>query len=425
MSSSSFTSTSQAGVQAHARPVRLFSPRSVAPYLGPAFLVSVGYMDPGNWATDIEGGARFGYTLLWVLLSANLMALLLQHLSAKLGLATGMSYPELCRAKLPRPLTLFLWVTAEAAAIATDLAEFLGAALGFYLLLHIPMLPAALITAVAVFGILALYRFGYRPVEWAILTLVSIIGFAYVFEVWLVQPDWRAVAEGALVPRLNGDSLVIAMGMLGATVMPHNLYLHSGVILTRRRLNPLHTRSVTKAAILDSVLALNLAWLVNSAIVIMAAGAFYVQGLEISSIEGAHETLTPLLGGLSATAFAVALLASGLSSSTTATLAGQIIIEGFLNVKFGLFLRRLITVIPALIVIALGLDAYWILILSQVSLSVQLPFAIVPLVWLTARKSIMGEHANAPATTAIASIIAAIIIGLNVLLLLRLTGMME
>jgi manganese transport protein len=423
MSTSPFTS--QLGSQPRTGPVRLLSPRSVAPYLGPAFLVSVGYMDPGNWATDIEGGARFGYSLLWVLLSANLMALLLQHLSAKLGLATGMSYPELCRAKLPRPLTIFLWLTAEAAAIATDLAEFLGAALGFYLLLHIPMLPAAVVTAVAVFGILALYRFGYRAVEWVVMGLVSIIGLAYVFEVWIVQPDWYAVTEGALVPRLNGDSLVIAMGMLGATVMPHNLYLHSGVILTRRRMNPDNTSSVTKAALLDSVLALNLAWLVNSAIVVMAAGAFYVQGLEITSIEGAHETLTPLLGGLAAFVFAVALLASGLSSSTTATLAGQIIIEGFLNVRFGLFLRRLITVVPALVVIAMGLDAYWILIVSQVSLSVQLPFAIVPLVWLTARRSIMGEHANAPLTTVLASVVAAIVIGLNVLLLIRLAGLME
>ena len=197
------------------------------------------------------------------------------------------------------------------------------------------------------------------------------------------------------------------------------------MILTRRKLNPEHTSSVTKAAILDSVLALNLAWLVNSAIVVMAAGAFCGTGLEIDSIEGAHETLTPLLGGLSAFAFAIALLASGLSSSTTATLAGQIIIEGFLNVRFGLFLRRLITVIPALVVIAMGLDAYWILILSQVSLSVQLPFAIVPLVWLTARKSIMGEHANHPATTAVASVIAVVIIALNVALLLRLTGLLE
>jgi manganese transport protein len=407
------------------RPIRFSSPRTLVPYLGPAFLVSVGYMDPGNWATDLEGGARFGYALLWVLLSANLMALLLQHLSAKLGLATGLTYPMVCRERFPRPLTLFLWVTAEAAAIATDLAEFLGAALGFYLLLQIPLFPAALLTALAVFGILALYRFGYRAVEYVIMGLVAVVGLAYVFEVWVVQPDWPAVAEGALVPRLNADSLVIAMGMLGATVMPHNLYLHSGAILSRRHSSPDATALVTKAALLDSGLALNLAWLVNSAIVVMAAAAFFVHGLEIDSIEAAHETLTPLLGAMSATAFALALLASGLSSSTTATLAGQIIIEGFLNVRFGLFLRRLITVVPALVVIAAGLDAYWILILSQVALSVQLPFAIVPLVWLTASREVMGPHANHWLTTAVASVVAALIIGLNVLLLLRLTDLFE
>jgi manganese transport protein len=422
---SSTTLTSQPGPEPWPRPIRFSRPRTLLPYVGPAFLVSVGYMDPGNWATDIEGGARFGYALLWVLLSANLMALLLQHLSAKLGLATGKTYPQVCRDYFPRPLTIFLWLTAEGAAIATDLAEFLGAALGFYLLLRIPMFPAALVTAVAVFGILALYRFGYRAVEWVVMGLVAIVGSAYVLEVSLVRPDWWGIAEGSFVPTLDADSLVIAMGMLGATVMPHNLYLHSGVILSRRRQSHADTKLVTKAALVDSVLALNLAWLVNSAIVVMAAGAFFVHGLEITSIEGAHETLTPLLGGLSATAFAVALLASGLSSSTTATLAGQIIIEGFLNVRFGLFVRRLITVIPALIVIAMGLDAYWILILSQVSLSVQLPFAIIPLVWLTARKDVIGPHANAPITTVIASVIAAVIIGLNVLLLLRLIGLLE
>jgi manganese transport protein len=207
--------------------------------------------------------------------------------------------------------------------------------------------------------------------------------------------------------------------------MPHNLYLHSGVILSRRRASVQDTKLVTRAAIVDSVVALNLAWLVNSAIVVMAAAAFFTHGLDIDSIEGAHETLTPLLGGMSATVFAVALLASGLSSSTTATLAGQIIIEGFLQIRFGLFLRRLITVIPALVVIAMGLDAYWILIASQVALSIQLPFAIVPLVWLTARKDVIGPHANAPLTTAVASIVAAVIIGLNILLLLRLGGLIE
>ncbi len=394
----------------------------VVPYLGPAFLVSVGYMDPGNWATDIEGGARFGYSLLWVLLLANLMALLLQYLSAKLGLATGQTYPQVCRATFPRPLNLFLWVTAEAAALATDLAEFLGAALGFYLLLHIPMLVAALITALAVLGILALYRFGFRPVEFVILGLVGIIGLAYVFEVYLVRPDWLAVAEGVFVPRLNPDSLLIAMGMLGATVMPHNLYLHSGVVLSRRHRDPRANDRVRRAALLDSIIALNLAWLVNSAMVVMAAGTFFLRGLEVDSIEAAHETLEPLLGPGAAVAFAVALLAAGLSSSTTATLAGQMIIEGFLHIKFSLLLRRLITVIPALVVIGLGLDAYWILILSQVALSIQLPFAIAPLVWLTSRRSVMGVQVNRRLTTTLAAVAAVFVVCLNVLLLVRLAS---
>ena len=398
--------------------------RRLLPALGPAFLVSVGYMDPGNWATDLEGGSRFGYSLLWVLLLSNVMALLLQYLSAKLGLATGRTYPQLCRDTLPRPLALFLWVTAELAAVATDLAEFIGAALGFYLLLQIPLFPAALLTAVAVFAILALYRYGYRSVEFVIMGLVAIIGGSYVLEVVLVRPDWEAMALGVVVPRLEGsEALLIAMGMLGATVMPHNLYLHSGVILTRRSEDPRHNRRCTRWALIDSAVALNLAWLVNSAIVVMAAGAFFTRGLEIESIEAAHQTLSPLLGNLAAVVFAVALLAAGLSSSTTATLAGQIIIEGFLNVRFGLFLRRLITVVPALVVIGAGLDAYWILILSQVALSIQLPFAVVPLVWLSARREVMGEFVNARHTTVLAVLAALLIIGLNVRLLVDLLGL--
>jgi len=395
--------------------------KTLFPAMGPAFLVSVGYMDPGNWATDLEGGSRFGYGLLWVLLTANLMALLLQYLSAKLGLATGRTYPQLCRDTLPRPVTLFLWITAEAAAVATDLAEFLGAALGFYLLFHIPLFPAALLTAAAVFAILALYRYGHRAVEFVILALVAIIGFGYALEVILVEPNWGAVAIGTFVPRLEGgDALLIAMGMLGATVMPHNLYLHSGVILSRRSASAEENRRTTRLALIASAVALNLAWLVNSAIVVMAAGAFFAHGLEINSIELAHETLVPLLGNLAAAVFAIALVAAGLSSSTTATLAGQIIIEGFLEVRFGLFLRRLITVIPALVVIGAGLDAYWILILSQVALSIQLPFAIVPLIYLTARREQMGVFVNRRLTTVLAIIVSLAIIGLNVQLLVNL-----
>jgi manganese transport protein len=397
--------------------------RTLLPAMGPAFLVSVGYMDPGNWATDLEGGSRFGYSLLWVLLAANLMALLLQYLSAKLGLATGRTYPQLCRDTLPRPLTLFLWITAEAAAVATDLAEFLGAALGFYLLFQIPLFPAAILTAIAVFAILALYRYGHRAVEFVILALVAIIGLGYALEVILAEPNWGGVAVGTFVPRLEGsEALLIAMGMLGATVMPHNLYLHSGVILSRRSASTEENRRTTRLALIDSAVALNLAWLVNSAIVVMAAGAFFTHGLEIDSIEVAHETLVPLLGSLAAGVFAIALVAAGLSSSTTATLAGQIIIEGFLDIRFGLFLRRLITVIPALIVIGAGLDAYWILILSQVALSLQLPFAIVPLIYLTARRKQMGDLVNRRLTTALAILVSLAIIGLNIQLLINLVS---
>ncbi len=393
------------------------SPRRVLPLLGPAVIISVGYMDPGNWATDIEAGSRFGYTLLWVLLGANLAAQLLQHLSAKVGLATGFTYPELCRRQFPRPVVLGLWVTAELAAMATDLAEFLGAALGFYLLFHLPLLPAALLAAVVVFGILALYRFGHRTVEWVIFALVAVIGVAYLLELWLVRPDWGAVAQGVVTPRIEPGALAIVMGMIGATVMPHNLYLHSAVVINRRRTDPDANRRVIRSSIVASAIALNLAWLINSAIVITAAGAFGSAGLDVASIETAHATLIPLLGPAAATAFAIGLLAAGLSSSTTATLAGQVIIEGFLGIRFGLFLRRLITVIPAILVIGAGADAYQILILSQVALSIQLPFAILPLVWLTARKSVMGPHVNRWLTTASAATIGAIIIGLNVVLL--------
>jgi len=385
--------------------------------LGPAVLISVGYMDPGNWATDLAGGSGFGYTLLWVLLASNLTALLLQHLSAKLGLATGLSYPQLCRQRFPRPVAIGLWVTAELAAMATDLAEFLGAALGFYLLLRIPMLPAALLTAIVVFGILWLYRFGYRWVEFAVFALVAVIGVAYVLEIVLVEPDWGAVAHGVFVPTLEPAALPIAMGMLGATVMPHNLYLHSSVVLSRRQPDAFVNHRTIRRSIVASAIALNLAWLVNSAIVITAAGAFGEAGLAVDSIEQAHETLAPLLGPAAAGAFALALLAAGLSSSTTATLAGQVIIEGFLGVRFGLFLRRAITAVPAILVIAAGLDAYLILIVSQVALSVQLPFAILPLVWLTARRDVLGEFVNRRPTTILAIAAGGVIVALNVVLL--------
>ncbi|MDO8666371.1 MAG: Nramp family divalent metal transporter, partial [Gemmatimonadales bacterium] len=324
-------------------------------------------MDPGNWATDIEGGARFGYTLLWVLLLSNLMAILLQGLSAKLGIVTGKSLPENCRDRFPRWLSYILWGAAECSALATDLAEFLGAALGFNILLGIPLFQAALITGVAVFALLALEKFGYRAVEYAIIALVAVIGLAYLYELVLAKPLMAPLLKGLVTPNITDGRLYIAIGMLGATVMPHNIYLHSALVLPRRAL--MEPRQHIRTQVADSVVALNIAFLVNAAILIMSAATFFGRGVVVTSIEQAHETLAPLLGGYSAVAFAIALLAAGLSSSTTATLAGQVILQGFLHVRMSIFVRRLITMIPALVVIYFQVDSLKILVLSQVCLS--------------------------------------------------------
>lgn len=385
--------------------------------LGPAVIISVGYMDPGNWATDLAGGSQFGYSLLWVLLVSNLIALLLQHLSAKLGIATGQTYPEVCRRAFPRWVSATLWMTAELAAVATDFAEFIGAALGIYLLFRVPLLPAALITTVLVIAILSLYRFGFRAVEFAIFSLVATVAMAYVVEVWLVGPDWSATVHGVFRPVIEPGALPIAMGMLGATVMPHNLYLHSSVILPYRRSSVAQNQRTIRSALIASALALNVAWLVNSAIVVTSAGTFGDAGMVVDSIEQAHQTLAPLLGPAAAAAFAIALFAAGISSSTTATLAGQVIIEGFLNVRFSLLLRRLITLGPALIAVAFGIDAFSLLVISQIALSIQLPFAILPLVLLTARPSVMGPFANHRFTTAVALLAGIAVVALNGVLL--------
>ncbi|MDR5694832.1 MAG: Nramp family divalent metal transporter [Armatimonadota bacterium] len=397
--------------------------RELLPFLGPAFLVSVGYMDPGNWGTDIEGGARFGYQLLWVILLSNIMAIFLQSLSAKLGIVSNRTLAENCRVHYPRPLSIFLWITAEFAAMATDLAEFLGAALGFYLLFGIPLFPAALLAGAVVFLTLNLYRYGYRVVEYVILGYVSIIGLAYVLEVYLSSPEWTQIVYHTVVPRINSESILVAVGILGATVMPHNLYLHSGLVQSRlingsRIQNSKHVRF----AIADSIIGLNMAFFINAAILIMSAAVFNRHGIAVASIEEAHNTLRPLLGELSAGAFAVALLCSGLSSSTTGTLAGQMIFEGFLNLRIPLWFRRAVTMIPALIVIALGWDPLKILVLSQVSLSLQLPFAVVPLIHFTSSRKILGDYANRPLTVVLAILAALVIIGLNGLLLFQVFG---
>lgn len=397
--------------------------REVVPFVGPAFVASIAYMDPGNFATNIAGGSDFRYQLLWVLLWSNLMAILVQLLSAKLGIATGMSLPRNCREHFPRRVNYFLWGAGEISALATDLAEFLGAALGFSLLFGMPLFPAALLTGVATFLILGVERLGFRKLEYVIMAFVGVISLAYVVELFLAQPPWGTIAYHIAVPQLNEKSIYVAVGMLGATVMPHVVYLHSALVLPRREEmgHTDHARHFRMER-MEVLVAMNVAWVINSAMVIMSAAVFHDRGMPVQSIKQAHQTLTPLLGQLSSTLFAVALLASGLASSAVGTLAGQVILEGFLDVKMSIFLRRLITMLPALAIIALGLDPLKILVLSQVCLSFSLPFAIGPLVWLTSRRDVMGEQVNRPLTTYLAVVVTAIIVGLNGLLLYQVFG---
>jgi manganese transport protein len=397
--------------------------REIVPFVGPAFVASVAYVDPGNFATNIEGGARFQYDLLWVLLWSNLMAILVQTLSAKLGIVTGYSLPRNCRNQFSRPVNIGLWIMGEISALATDLAEFLGAAIGFALLFGWPLFPAALLTGVSVFLILAVERLGFRRLEYVIMAFVGVISLAYVIEMAMVRPAIGQVVRHMIVPTINADSIYVAVGMLGATVMPHVVYLHSALVLPRRAElgHKDHARHFLMERI-EVLVAMNVAWVINSAMVIMSAAVFYAHGAQVGSLQEAHATLKPLVGNLSSLLFGVALLASGLSSSAVGTLAGQVILEGFLDVRMSIFLRRLITMIPALVVIAIGLDPLKILVLSQVCLSFTLPFAIGPLVWLTSRKSVMGVHVNRPLTTAVAVLVTLVIVSLNVLLVYRTFG---
>ncbi|MFY9935458.1 MAG: Nramp family divalent metal transporter [Silvibacterium sp.] len=405
-------------------------------YFGPAFVASIAYIDPGNFATNFDGGSRFGYKLLWVLLWSNVMAILIQYLAAKLGIATGRTLPQNCREHFSRPVTIFLWITAEVSAVATDMAEFLGAALGFYLLFGSRfllygwnkteiLLVAAVLSAICVFAILALELWGFRKLEYAIMGFVCVIGVCYAIEMLMIRPQWSAIALHTLVPMVDGKSIYIAVGMLGATVMPHVIYLHSALVQPRLREEAAANLSVRRQRLsrlkhlrfeaIDVLAAMNGAWLVNSAMIIVAAAAFGGHVLA-NPIEDAHRTLGPLLGEASAFVFALALLCSGLSSSTVGTMAGQVIIEGFLNIRFSIFLRRLLTLIPAIIVIASGLDPLKILILSQVVLSFALPFALVPLLLLTGNRKIMGEFINRPITHSLGWLTVSIVIGLNLFL---------
>ena len=412
--------------------------RQILSWFGPAFVASIAYIDPGNFGTNLIAGTGFGYKLLWVLLWSNLMAILIQYLSAKLGIATGATLPQNCREHFSRPTAILLWVAAELSALATDLAEFLGAALGFYLLfggyfLHLGlarttvMFIAAIVSAVCVFAILALELRGFRTLEIGIMVFVLVIGLCYLVEIFLVHPDWRQIAYHTAVPWLDRRSIYAAVSMLGATVMPHVVYLHSGLVQPRLAVEERHMLSPDDRCLsrlrhlrleaLDVFTAMNGAWLVNSAMVIVAAAAFAGTGRSDMSIEEAHRTLGPLLGPASATIFAIALLCSGLSSSTVGTLAGQMILEGFLKVRFSIFLRRLLTLLPAMIVIGLGLDPLRILVLSQVVLSFTLPFALVPLLILCSRRNLMGAFTNGLFTSSLGWLTVGLILALNVVLL--------
>ena len=394
--------------------------RRLLPFLGPAFIASVAYVDPGNFATNIQGGAQFGYMLLWVIVASNLMAMLTQALSAKLGIATGKNLAEHCRDQFPRWAVWGMWVVMEAVAMATDLAEFLGAALGFNLLFGMPLFVAGVLTGAVTFAILALERHGFRPLEAVITAMVGVIALCYVVETLLGRPDWGKIAYHAFVPHFKGtESVLLATGILGATVMPHVVFLHSA--LTQGRIvvrDPRQLRRLFRFECVDVTLAMGVAGLVNAAMLIMAAATFFEKGLTtVGTIEEAHQTLAPLLGSASSWVFAVSLLASGLSSSTVGTMSGQVIMQGFVHWQIPIWLRRLLTMLPALLVIGIGLEPTRTLVISQVVLSFGLPFALVPLALFTARADLMGVLANRRMTTLIFWCVTALIIALNLFLL--------
>jgi manganese transport protein len=394
--------------------------RRLFAFAGPAYLVSVGYMDPGNWATDLEGGARFGYELLWVLVLSNLMALLLQTLSARLGIVTRRDLAQACRDEYPLSLSYVLWILSELAIVACDLAEVLGAAIGLNLLFKIPILIGVLLTACDTLLILWFARYGIRMIEACVLVLIATIGGCFLFEILLARPDGGDMVRG-LIPTINSQNLYIAVGILGATVMPHNLYLHSALVQTRQiGETPAEIRSACRFNVLDSMLALNAALLVNAAILIVAAAVFYRNGIVVTEIQQAHQLLSPLLGTTAASiVFGAALLCSGQSSTLTGTMAGQIVMEGFVRFRMQPWLRRSVTrllaITPAILTIWLAGEqgTYKLLILSQVVLSIQLPFAVIPLIHLTGDRSRMGDFVNGPVMKLVAWITAAIILSLN------------
>ncbi len=389
------------------------------PFLGPAFIASIAYVDPGNFATNIQGGAQFGYELLWVILGSNLMAMLLQALSAKLGIATGKNLAEHCRERFSRPVVWAMWVLMELVAMATDLAEFLGAAVALNLLFGLPLWIAGLLTAVITFLILGLERYGFRPLEAVITGFLAVIAVSYIIEIFLVHPDWGLIAHDTFVPHFtNSESILLATGILGATVMPHAIFLHSA--LTQGRVvvkKPEQQRRLFRFEIIDVAIAMLIASSVNAAMLITSAATFFKTGTNVGTLQQAYLTLQPLLGRAAGVVFGVALLASGLSSSSVGTMAGQVIMQGFLHFHIPPWIRRIVTIVPSLIVIGIGFDPTRTLVISQVVLSFGLPFAIIPLVRFTSDKGLMGVLVNKRVTTLLAGLSAVLIVALNFFLL--------
>jgi manganese transport protein len=395
--------------------------RGLSPFLGPAFIAAVAYVDPGNFATNMAAGAGYGYQLLWVVLMANLMAMLVQSMSAKLGIATRKNLPEVCRARFPRKVSFMLWIQAEVIAMATDLAEFMGAAIGLQLLFGIALFPAAVLTGFAAFGILALQAKGFRRLEAVIAGLIGVIVAAFALQVFMAEPSATGIAHGLFVPGFSGtQSVLLAVGILGATVMPHVIYLHSA--LTQHRLvgaTEEAKRRIYRFELVDVLIAMSLAGVINMCMLITAASVFHSRGLtEVGDdLTAVYDSLGTYLGDTSSVLFGIALLASGLSSSSVGTLAGQVVMQGFIDRKIPLFLRRLITMIPALLIIAIGVDPSKALVISQVVLSFGIPFALVPLILFCRNRDLMGSLVNRRPTTVLAVIVASVIISLNLFLL--------
>ena len=394
--------------------------RRFFPFLGPAFIAAVAYIDPGNFATNIQGGAQFGLGLLWVIIASNCIAMLIQVLSAKLGIATGFNLAELCREHFPPAAIWAMWVISEVVAIATDLAEFIGASVGFFLLFHIPLLWAGFLTALITFLVLGLQRYGFRPLEAVISALIGVVAASYLVEIFLVKPAAVDIVRAVFSPRLeNRESVLLAAGILGATVMPHVIFLHSA--LTQGRIvvkDPEKLKRLFHYEVVDVIIAMSIAGVVNAAMLIMAASTFYVQNMrDVSTIESAYTTLSPILGSAASNFFAIALIAAGLSSSAVGTMAGQVVMQGFIHYRIPVWVRRFVTVVPSLVVISAGWDPTRTLVLSQVVLSFGLPFAIIPLVLFTANRKIMGGLVNRPVTNVFAVLAAGLIVLLNIYLL--------